>query len=42
MSEHFPQPGPGYWDWRCLTCDQPINTHPLRWFTFWKKGWWKR
>ena len=25
---HAPVPGPQYWDWRCLRCDQPVNAHP--------------
>lgn len=40
--EHFPQPGPDYWSYRCLRCDRPVAEHALRWFTFWRKGWWQR
>lgn len=25
---HAPQPGPGYWDWRCLVCDGDVDKHP--------------
>ena len=25
---HAPRPGPGYWDWRCLRCDEPVDMHP--------------
>lgn len=27
-----PRPGPLYWDWRCLNCDQPITAHE-NWLT---------
>lgn len=30
---HAPQPGPGYWDFRCMVCDQPVADHP---------SWWRR
>lgn len=26
-----PRPGPMYWDWRCLNCDQEIRLHPPLW-----------
>lgn len=25
---HRPVPGPSYWDWRCLTCSEPVAAHP--------------
>jgi len=28
MTDHRPAPGPDYWAWRCLICDQPVSEHP--------------
>lgn len=28
---HRPQPGPGYWDFRCLVCSQRVDDHPPLW-----------
>lgn len=25
--DHPPAPGPGYWDWRCLRCSEPVDRH---------------
>lgn len=26
--DHRAQPGPGYWDWRCLRCGEDCDRHP--------------
>lgn len=28
---HRPEPGPLYWDWRCLRCSKPVRDHPSLW-----------
>jgi len=25
--DHFAQPGPVYWDYRCTVCDEPVSNH---------------
>lgn len=27
IRDHLARPGPVYWDWRCLVCDQPCSRH---------------
>lgn len=27
ITNHLARPGPCYWDWRCLTCDQACADH---------------
>ena len=36
--DHAPQPGPLYWDFRCLRCPQPVARH-AGWFARWR---WRR
>jgi hypothetical protein len=36
--DHAPQPGPMYWDWRCLTCSEPVGQH-AGWLARWR---WRR
>lgn len=24
---HLAKPGPGYWDYRCLVCGEPVENH---------------
>jgi hypothetical protein len=28
---HQPEPGPIYWDWRCLRCGEPVSKHAPWW-----------
>lgn len=27
ITDHLAWPGPGYWDFRCLVCGQPVDKH---------------
>lgn len=36
--DHRPRPGPGYWDWRCLTCSEDVALHGS-WLERWR---WRR
>lgn len=36
-TDHLARPGPFYWDWRCLTCDQPCADHLGIIAYLWKK-----
>lgn len=33
---HNAQPGPMYWDWRCLVCSEPVSDRTVH------RPWWKR
>jgi hypothetical protein len=38
---HRPQPGPLYWDFRCMRCGQPVKDHPCFLARLWRRvgGW---
>lgn len=31
ITDHGARPGPGYWDWRCLVCSEPVDEHASWW-----------
>lgn len=34
---HAPQPGPDYWNWRCLRCSEPVDRHAAWWRRLWRR-----
>lgn len=32
IDDHRARPGPGYWDWRCLECSEPVDDHASVWW----------
>jgi len=34
---HTPRPGPQYWDFKCLECDEPVSAHAPLWLRIARK-----
>ena len=34
---HLPAPGPDYWNWRCLICDEEVGRHASVFLIVWTK-----
>lgn len=40
IDDHAARPGPMYWDWKCLTCDELVRLHApfiVRWWRRWRR-----
>jgi hypothetical protein len=27
LHDHAPYPGPGYWEWKCMLCEEDVRDH---------------